>query len=115
MYEDIVMRAIANHIDDPKSIAVAEEGSWSGEIRILAYSSVNDMYAEGALSWGSCSYCNPWDGMTDDEIVERITPDIVTFTPEAVRSYLQSIVDKNRSDYYDGMAFLWATKALAQL
>jgi hypothetical protein len=53
--------------------------------------------------------------MTDDEIVERITPDIVTFTPEAVRSYLQSIVDKNRSDYYDGMAFLWATKALAQL
>jgi hypothetical protein len=54
------------------ALARYEEGSYQGNARIFAISADGLTFADGEISWGSCSICDPWYDMSEDEVANDL-------------------------------------------
>lgn len=92
-------------------IARYEEGSYQGNARVMA--SDGTLFAEGEISWGSCSYCDPWHDMTGEEIMRDVRRHVDVFTRKDAIAYLTSIakLDEEIDSYWDHDK-RWAREAL---
>lgn len=94
-------------------IAEYEEGSYQGKARIAGVSYDGTLFADGEISWGSCSYCDPWYNMSVEEIASDLDRSVDVFTREQFVAYLTAIarLDTEELGWYDRDA-KWAREAL---
>lgn len=99
--ESAIARALGN---DMVIIGSYSTGSYQGEARIFAMSADGTRVADGSVTWGSCSVCDPWDGMSDEKIAVEMDRQIVVLdTADSIAAYLTKIArpGEKLSAYYD--------------
>lgn len=99
---------------DVDILAYYSEGSYQGEARYAIANKDHTLFAEGSISWGSCSVCDPWHDMSEDEIDADLDRSVERWdSREEFVSYLTPIarLDVDELDWYERDA-KFARKAL---
>lgn len=113
--ESNLLFAIERALSPSDAIVIGEyvEGSYQGEARIIAMSEDGTRVADGSVTWGSCSYCDPWYDMSGEEIAADLDRSVVVLdTPDSIVSYLSKIARPGEQlSWYDRDATI-ARKAL---
>lgn len=98
--EDAIGRALGGYYT---IIGQYSTGSYQGEARIIAMSEDGTRVADGSVSWGSCSHCDPWYDMSEQEIAADLDRSVVVLdTADSIESYLSKIARLGTDlGYYD--------------
>jgi hypothetical protein len=71
------------------------EPDYQGSAEVLAYKDGQFYFVE--WSWGSCSYCDPWEDLEESKIMEEISRDSMYF-PDAALFYSWITMLKSTND-----------------